>query len=296
MSFSVAGGKNLLWVNKALKGLTVQQASTREPVFGWANFGGDKIWPIPQSDFAQLDGGKSWPPDRAFDGGSCRLWSDRKSVVLRTRRSARLGLVGQRTFTLVRGEPVMRVGQRLFRIGGHPSLDLIQSVTQIRKPGVVIVPLAADTHFDQPAAAHSPFPKGVSPLTFPARRLRAFVRIRGGYAFISQPGAGFTGKFYTDSRRGWIAAVYRRTLFLQFFRYFPRKYYADGGCSVEIYVSDYFELELLSPARMLRRGENLHFPIAWAALPLATRGKAPLALARQCDILAERMSGYCRFH
>ncbi|RYG66997.1 hypothetical protein EON80_14420, partial [bacterium] len=57
MSYGKVGGPNLLWNAPTTKGVD----------WGWKNYGGDKNWLAPQSDWPVTQG-KGWPPDTAFDG------------------------------------------------------------------------------------------------------------------------------------------------------------------------------------------------------------------------------------
>src|SRR5947207_10963864 len=49
------------WENRTLDGIKPEPESKE-----WGNFGGDKTWPAPQSDWPKLTS-RAWPPPVAFD-------------------------------------------------------------------------------------------------------------------------------------------------------------------------------------------------------------------------------------
>jgi hypothetical protein len=71
MSFSRAGGENLLWVNPAPDGSPKRYG-------GWANFGGEKAWIWPQDNWAKI-AGSGWPPK--MDGKLFRETGDGPDAV-----------------------------------------------------------------------------------------------------------------------------------------------------------------------------------------------------------------------
>src|ERR1051325_5584720 len=57
MRYGYVDGPNVLWENAALAGKTTDFS---QPVTDWQNYGGDKVWPAPQSVWG-------WPPDATFE-------------------------------------------------------------------------------------------------------------------------------------------------------------------------------------------------------------------------------------
>ena len=62
MRYGHVGGENLLWENPKLYG----QAGAEPDAKTWRNFGGEKVWPWPQSDWAK-HAGRQWPPPHEVD-------------------------------------------------------------------------------------------------------------------------------------------------------------------------------------------------------------------------------------
>src|SRR3954451_8363184 len=64
MSFQLCShrlcGENPIWNNPQLG------AGLKPDDEGWTNYGGDKSWPAPQSDWPKITG-KGWPPPTGFD-------------------------------------------------------------------------------------------------------------------------------------------------------------------------------------------------------------------------------------
>jgi hypothetical protein len=293
MSLAVSGKENIVWNNPDLAGMPLAEASAHEPVWGWANFGGDRFWVVQQADNAQVSGGKPWPPDTVFDGERWKYEvQEDGSLILESGESPRGGVKAWRRLSFGSAPNLLLIHQKItaVRKSGMRPLNLIQNVTALRNPEMVIFKMPGETHFpvNPRAGAQSPFPNGVGPLTFPkGDDFHKFFASEGGYGFLTQPEKGFTGKIYLDLRTGWLAAVYGNQVYLQIFRYVPDAYYPDGGCSAEVYVSDYFEIEVLSPADVLKEGESIDFDIGWATHEIDVNGKTRVEIAAQCEELAQ---------
>ncbi len=66
MQFRFVGeSTGVFWENAALAGKSVNPASN-----DWGNFGGDKSWPAPQSEWPKITP-RAWPPPVAFDSMPC---------------------------------------------------------------------------------------------------------------------------------------------------------------------------------------------------------------------------------
>ena len=65
MAFEFVGHPetNPIFLNSEWAGKTVADAAPTT----WATFGGDKLWPSPQSEWPKHNV-RAWPPDQAFDG------------------------------------------------------------------------------------------------------------------------------------------------------------------------------------------------------------------------------------
>ena len=96
---------------------------------GWINYGGDKAWPAPQSDWERMTG-KGWPPPATFDarahtgsvagsGSAIEMLSPVDPAYgVRVRRTARLSsevvivetaFGGRRIMDMLVGDPLPRI-------------------------------------------------------------------------------------------------------------------------------------------------------------------------------------------
>jgi hypothetical protein len=292
MAFSFTDDeKNVIWNNPKTVGMTLAEAGATEPIFGWANFGGERFWVVQQADNAQLRSGKRWPPDETFDGAPWKSRTEKSGALVMTSGLSReCGVRAWRKFELADSLSMVVIRQEISAVDGvrKRPLNLIQNVTVVNKPDVVIAKLAEDTHFRYRPLEKSIYPDGVSRKSFPRKKedFANVLTVKDGYAFISQPSTGGSGKIYADIRSGWICAIYGNTAFFQLFKFYPDGFYPDGGCSVEVYISSYFELELLSPATVLRGREKISSSIAYAMKTLKAADPLSVEAAKECETYA----------
>jgi hypothetical protein len=236
MSYGTVGGANLLWHNKAAK------ADPKKPNV-WANFGGDKTWPAPQSTWGLFQKSGGWPPPREWDGmaheaevlpgGSLRMTS---------RLHAGMGARTVRTFSMsAAGELVIE--QAIEKFSGAPLQLSIWSVTQIPNPDAIFVRANPDT----------PYKGGFHWIAQDKKQPLEASTVRPGLVHI-KPVSGGHHKIGVDSLVVALAAVTGDLAFVQKSTR-PTGEYPDGalgaGFPMEIYHAgkDYNELEILSPLR-----------------------------------------------
>lgn len=237
MTYGFVGGANWLW-NSAL-------TTARKPVVHngeWLNWGGDKTWPGPQSNWKLLSG-RTWPPDGAWDGAV------HKSQVfpggsLRTESpvSAHSGAKAIRTFSFnANGEFVIE--QRVQKVKGDPLAISIWGVTQIVAPDAVFLPATPDSLYrDGFLRLSNEVPAGaVKPLNPMLLKV------------VPSEAANF--KIGTDAPTAALAAVRGDAALVLKTTYAVGATYPDGpGVAVELFnckepQAKYIELELLSPLR-----------------------------------------------
>ncbi len=113
--FRFVGDTNgALWENPR----TLGRAATGSGFY--PNFGGDKAWPSPQSEWG-------WPPPKGFDGSVCTVSFTNGIVTLVTPVDATYGIRTTRIIELVPGEPEMRCSDH-FRTDGGIAQDESWSV------------------------------------------------------------------------------------------------------------------------------------------------------------------------
>lgn len=259
MSFKTETGKNWLWNATFAKGKTPDYG-------GWINWGGDKTWLSPQSDWKKMGSEKGWPPPKEWEqtafqaevltGGKLKIWGPISPIT---------GLRISRVFYHNdKGEFVIE--QTVQQLKGAPLEAGIWSVTQIdgAKLDAVFLPISEKSDYefgflqlDKNARAQ---PKNVLPTL-----LQIAPTLNGAY------------KIGVDAPRASIAAVRGGEVFVQRTAR-PEGKYPDGqagksGTPVQLYGQgiekiNYLELELLSPIFSFKPGVRRTHTVRWSLHPL----------------------------
>jgi len=286
------GKKELFFVNSAFAGKVLPE-SENNPKAGFANYGGDKLWPAPEGWLSDQE----WPsiPYFVLDGSRYQaeiVANTSQEVALRVTSPGdpRTGIQFARTYhvyagiTRVRVDEVMRnVSRRQIRWGmwhlvQHDAAD----INDPSKPN-------PDFYMFVPLNPHSRYPEGYNHMYGDARHPSYDVvadgkMLRAHYLYR-------VGKIGVDSNRGWYAVVngQKQTCFVETFKYFAEEEYPDNA-SVEawndgpgiihrdpfdqILKNDsketpyFFESEIMSPFITLSPGEEHLFTVEWAVTNL----------------------------
>jgi hypothetical protein len=100
---------------------------------GWTNYGGDKTWPSPQSEWPKI-AGRPWPPPQGFDAVSCSASIDGSRVVLLSPVDPSYGVRVRRTISLRPDRPVMTIETSYQKVQGAPVRVGIWTITQLASP------------------------------------------------------------------------------------------------------------------------------------------------------------------
>lgn len=243
MRFAMLGQKDVLWENPRLAGRTSESAKPGE----WANYGGDKLWPSPQSVW-------NWPPDPALDGSP---------VEVRIAGSA-LEIIGQRS-----NNSGIRFTRRIDMSPSGATVDLVDTMTNTsRAPVTFGVWEIAQT--DNPARALLPLevskaaPNGWLPMSDePASH--GFVDAQDGMLLVKRnPKAGF--KVGSTSNRGFIRAEVGKYEFTMHARR-THGTYPDSGLWLMVYAggdpNTYTEIEITGPVVTLKPGQATSLHVTW---------------------------------
>ena len=271
MAFQFAGHPETspLFTNSDLLGKTGADVGAGN----WANFGGDKLWPSPQSEWPQYIG-HTFPPPPAFDGLPERLDVVPGGVRLSTPRSTEFGAESSRVITLCPGDTHLYISQTLRRtleprlMSGVNRRNLageagIWSVTQTRGDGAGFLPVNPRSRFPQGFVTFDNDSRPVlNPPSLPFGWTRSDALLTGRRDPVN------SSKLGSDNSAGWIASLYSGTVL--FSEHFPTHFgplYPDGGCRTEVYANSgataYVELELLGPLQKLPNGRQMTYDIAW---------------------------------
>ena len=250
----------------------------------WANYGGDKVWPAPQSDWPRYIG-HDFPPDRAFDGLPETVHLLPSGLRLVSPMSREFGLHIERTLTLRPGEPRLYLTQTLIRTqpGTAPDRSLaVWAITQVSGDGVFVLPLPALS-----AARTSPFPLGYQSLSSPPVAppfWRAMV-VRGRRVLLGRRDPVNSHKVATKARDGWLVHVSDTGIVFTEYSAIAPGVYPDDNSPGEVYSnagdSNYLEMETLGPLAPVRPGHSLTTQIVWrlSRLPAAPKNDAEAANA-----------------
>lgn len=152
MSFRLArpsgtGDATPFWRNAAMSSKAVDPASS-----DWLNFGGDKTWPAPQSQWSQL-AGRAWPPPAGFDAavnqaelpGNAGLGPNQMALVSPV--DARYGIRARRVITLDEKRPILTIETTYTKITGPEVRVSVWVATQTRSPERVFAVVSAHSKF-----------------------------------------------------------------------------------------------------------------------------------------------------
>lgn len=243
--WKLRGGENVLWNNPS------DNLSTPY-VPGWKNYGGDKVWLVPQKMREAAFGGPA--PDPVIDGQPWRVTAQSaRSITIESGESDFLRCRVSRVITLDETEPVLTVTTTVSRVAASPVPVEIWTVSQAKRPEFGLVDLAADFYpgeprFRQMCAGRSNFqPIEIGPL------LKVPLPPKGWDKFSAY------GRF--------VESVYSGAVFRQEFEPQPDGAYPERS-TVHLYVNDdYVEMECFSPLRHLKAGESMTLAVRWSLRP-----------------------------
>jgi hypothetical protein len=300
------GDQELLFVNPDLAGKVLPE-ERNNPKAGWANYGGDKVWPAPQG----WAGDDQWPgpPHYTLDGSRYApevVSNNSGEVSLRVTspRDPRTGIRFSRTFHVYAGTTRVRVDQTMRNISKrrvrwgiwHVMQHNAADTTDASKPN-------PDLYAYAPANPASRHPGGFK-VMFGDPRHPSYQRA-GDPPMLTIRYLYQVGKLGADSNAGWLAVVngQTNTALVEEFRYFPDQEYPDGA-SIEFWNNGpgtvsgttlpddpaqtpyFFESEVLSPFAQLDPGEEYTFPVYW----MPVRAPNPIRAASWAGVTSEPLS------
>jgi len=200
-------------------------------------YGGDKVWPAPQSVW-------NWPPPRGFDSLSFTGVVANGMATLTGPVDSTFGTRVVRQVALHPTEPIMRVSSTFEKLTGKTNQMSVWVVTQVKDAERVFVPVPNPTLFAKGYTALGTVPRGLlvtNGLVSLARDLSTGCKIGNDAGALLW--VGTNSVLLIESAR--VAGV-------------PRSGYPDSGCSAEVYTNPnptpYIELELLGP--LVKLGTN----------------------------------------
>ncbi|MBX3744913.1 MAG: DUF4380 domain-containing protein [Verrucomicrobiae bacterium] len=261
--FRWAGENSPFWEDPALHGHPPDPDSTE-----WRNFGGDKAWPAPQSDWPRLTP-RAWPPPAAFDAMPVTLSVRRDTVIMTSPVDPHYGIRIQREIHLPSGAPSMTVRTTFEKVEGPPVTVSVWIVTQLRHPVAVFAPIPE----------RSLFPEGYNRQSGEA--LPSDLAVERGLLSLTRDPRRSTKIGLDTDRLLWVGTD--QALLIESPRLRGASY-PDHDSSAEIYTNPdpktYIELEMLGPLRRIGPGESLSQTNTYTLLRRPP-GSDPEAFARK---------------
>lgn len=248
MQFRFKDGENPFWENQQLNGKLSNSRSQ-----GWHNFGGDKTWPAPQSDWKQVTG-REWPPPVGFDPMPMKIELKSNGIKLISTIDPFYGIQTERLIQLDPEKAVMTISTTYQKIKGEPKEVAIWVITQLQDPTVIYAALPEP----------SIFPGGYNQQS---NILSNDLKVKDGILSLIRS-ATVSYKIGCDSRKLlWVGKKVAISIEA------PRivgANYPDHGSSAEIYTNPnpdaYVELEFLSPLKKMQIAESIHFTTTYTLI------------------------------
>ena len=227
-------------------------------VEGWRNFGGDKAWPAPQSEWPKI-AGRGWPPPAGFDATTFSATIKGRQVELVSPVDLIYGVRIHRTISLDANKPVLRIRTAYQKVQGTPVQMAVWTITQLESPERAFILLPH----------HSLFADGYVNL-FPTPPTD--LKIDGRLLSLTR-GFEKSAKVGTDgSAILWVGKGLNLLLETKAPTVRNKTEWAEQGSRTEIYTNPgdqlkYVEFELLNPLRQMNVGDTTSLEAIYALLP-----------------------------
>ncbi len=246
MRYAYLGGPNMLWENSLLSGQKISEESAAKE---WPNYGGDKLWPAPQSRWG-------WPPDPILDSGSAKVTiSPDQHLLVTGQASTKSGVRFTRDIALDASGTGVTIKNTMTNTSDKPLEWSVWEITQVNDPDSTSMPLNTAGHFAQ--GYHVFSDGGAQPGILEVVNEEVILRRSKTQSF----------KIGGDSPLVWLQADKGGYHIQVSAAYEAGGNYPDDGCGVEIYTNGdplkYVELELLSPIRTIAPHESSKFTTYW---------------------------------
>ena len=243
MRFARINGPNVLWENSRLAGKTAASAKQGE----WANYGGDKLWPAPQSLW-------NWPPDPILDGSPYATSVVVNALVISGSSSPKSGVRFTRRIWMDSDSTTVHIRNTMTNTSTRYQELALWEIAQTDDPDLVIVPIEVTANMPMGWAPYDE--KQIDP---------AFASVHeDGLHVHRSPKGGF--KLGSASRKGVLTAGKHGERFEMFVQK-SDGVYVDDGKFLEVYASGdpdkYVELEMTGPLTTLAPTQSCVLDMTW---------------------------------
>jgi hypothetical protein len=245
MQFGFVGEEGVFWENHALDGRIADGQLVAWATKDWVNFGGDKTWPSPESDWSLFTGRKGWRPPPAFDGWPSSVRISGGTLTLVTEVDPFFGTFAERSIRLHSSKPEMTITTTYTRKQGEPAWIGIWVITQLKEPAGLFAPVPAKSIFPESFALLGQDPPPSLKFT------------NGIVSLTRNPKTAHKIGLDADSLL-WVGEKHVLRIDSPRVR---KGDYPDRGSNTEIYTSPdplpYIELETLGPLHSMKAGDKI---------------------------------------
>jgi hypothetical protein len=255
MRYGYIGKPNMLWEKPEMRGKLPDPAAK-----DWQNFGGDKLWPAPQTAWG-------WPPYHDIDPGSHEVKLIRKSTLLIIGKpSAKAGIRFEREITMDDKGTGVRIVNRMINTSSKPQKWALWEITQVDDPEIMDIPAS-------PVAIHKDgfysFPDNLPAKGQVSTTMPGWIRIQRARTKSAKVGSYSNWTFASAYKSGSTFEIWGND------EVAPSGEYPHGGNSQEVYTNPdpdkYAELEILRPVSELKPLASAEMKVRWE-LRLAPNG------------------------
>ena len=257
MQFRLVGEEGVFWENSEVAGKAVNPGSST-----WTNFGGDKPWPSPQSEWPKITP-RAWPPPLGFDASPWEA-AEFISNITRMFTPEKKGAIGVSTIQLtspvdphfgirvtrdiyldVTKASVMKIKTTFEKVSGEPVKAGIWVITQVNEAEAVFVPVPKN----------SPYKEGYN---LQSKELPEAFSVKDNLIELKRDPKKASKIGNDAGTLLWMNA--KHVLRVDSARV-PNADYPDNGSSAEVYTNPdpakYIELEMLGPLKEMKIGDRI---------------------------------------
>jgi hypothetical protein len=251
LRYGYIGKQNLIWENTALEG--------KPPVSGqWNNYGGDKMWPAPQSDWG-------WPPDPSLDGVPWSATLIKNGVQLISPVSKTTKLQFTRQIVMASAGTEVDIHNRMDNKGAAHAYAPWQ-ITQINNPKQVYLPFEPTKTLPKGWWA---FGSTIDPHYHTVGKNGLTLKLADKISY----------KFGAFSRTGEIQGTVGSWILHDSQTVSTTATYCDTGSPLEVYLNAgtdrYAEMELLGPLKTMKTGDFVFLDVKWWITPATGVSRTP---------------------
>ena len=142
MQFRFVGEEpGTFWENRKLDG---HLPNVDAGANGWLNFGGDKTWPAPQSEWERHTG-REWPPPSTFDSAPFCATSTNDAIELVSKVDPHYGVRAVRRLRLAGHCAQLEITTEFLKEQGAPVEVSVWAITQLSEPERIFILLPEET-------------------------------------------------------------------------------------------------------------------------------------------------------